>query len=210
MVEQGRSADRDTDSVRGKTPLQGGSEKRISPRNISAEHQYVRVETGKDRTRELRQLFAVDVEKTARSRIGVVPGGDLPRTGQGLAGQLFVTADNSARREGFIHDSVAERQAVDPAVGRHLIARSHQFTVGHETRPDACSEREGHHAPGIARRAAEALAQRKGRSVVDIAELFGSGPQQQREKRPETVADLMQQLTDLQLALCELYERSDA
>ena len=91
MVEQGRSADRDTDSVRGKTPLQGGSEKRISPRNISAEHQYVRVETGKDRTRELRQLFAVDVEKTARSRIGVVPGGDLPRTGQGLAGQLFVT-----------------------------------------------------------------------------------------------------------------------
>ena len=92
MVEQGRSADRDTDSVRGKTPLQGGSEKRISPRNISAEHQYVRVETGKDRTRELRQLFAVDVEKTARSRIGVVPGGDLPRTGQGLAGQLFVTA----------------------------------------------------------------------------------------------------------------------
>ena len=59
MVEQGRSADRDTDSVRGETPLQGGSEKRISPRNISAEHQYVRVETGKDRTRELRQLFAV-------------------------------------------------------------------------------------------------------------------------------------------------------
>ena len=37
--------------------------KRISPRNISAEHQYVRVETGKDRARELRQLFAVDVEK---------------------------------------------------------------------------------------------------------------------------------------------------
>ena len=70
MVEQGRSADRDTDSVRGKTPLQGGSEKRISPRNITAEHQYVRAETGKDRTRELRQLFAVDVEKTARSRIG--------------------------------------------------------------------------------------------------------------------------------------------
>ena len=34
--------------------------------------------------------------------------------------------------------------------------------------------------------------------------------QQQREKLPETVADLMQQLTDLQLALCELYERSDA
>ncbi len=33
---------------------------------------------------------------------------------------------------------------------------------------------------------------------------------QQREKLPETVADLMQQLTDLQLALCELYERSDA
>lgn len=63
MVEQGRSADRDTDSVRGETPLQSGSEKRISPRNISAEHQYVRVETGKDRTRELRQLFAVDVEK---------------------------------------------------------------------------------------------------------------------------------------------------
>ena len=31
-----------------------------------------------------------------------------------------------------------------------------------------------------------------------------------REKLPETVADLMQQLTDLQLALCELYERSDA
>ena len=59
MVEQGRSADRDTDSVRGETPLQSGSEKRISPRNISAEHQYVRVETGKDRTRELRQLFAV-------------------------------------------------------------------------------------------------------------------------------------------------------
>lgn len=27
---------------------------------------------------------------------------------------------------------------------------------------------------------------------------------------PGTVADLMQQLTDLQLALCELYERSDA
>ena len=26
----------------------------------------------------------------------------------------------------------------------------------------------------------------------------------------ETVADQMQQLTDLQLALCELYERSDA
>ena len=34
--------------------------------------------------------------------------------------------------------------------------------------------------------------------------------QQQREKLPDTVADLMQQLTDLQLALCELYERSDA
>ena len=34
--------------------------------------------------------------------------------------------------------------------------------------------------------------------------------QQEREKLPETVADLMQQLTDLQLALCELYERSDA
>ena len=34
--------------------------------------------------------------------------------------------------------------------------------------------------------------------------------QQAREKLPETVADLMQQLTDLQLALCELYERSDA
>ena len=34
--------------------------------------------------------------------------------------------------------------------------------------------------------------------------------QQQRDKLPETVADLMQQLTDLQLALCELYERSDA
>ena len=33
---------------------------------------------------------------------------------------------------------------------------------------------------------------------------------QEREKLPETVADLMQQLTDLQLALCELYERSDA
>ena len=158
MVEQGRSADRDTDSVRGETPLQSGSEKRISPRNISAEYQYVRVETGKDRTRELRQLFAVDVEKTARSRIGVVPGGDIPRTGQGLTGQLFVTADNSARREGFIHDSAAERQAVDPAVGRHLIARSHQFTVGYETRPDACSERERHHAPGIARRAAETIA----------------------------------------------------
>ena len=31
-----------------------------------------------------------------------------------------------------------------------------------------------------------------------------------REKLPEKVADLMQQLTDLQLALCELYERSDA
>ena len=34
--------------------------------------------------------------------------------------------------------------------------------------------------------------------------------QQEREKLPDTVADLMQQLTDLQLALCELYERSDA
>jgi len=31
-----------------------------------------------------------------------------------------------------------------------------------------------------------------------------------QKKLPETVADLMQQLTDLQLALCELYERSDA
>ena len=30
--------------------------------------------------------------------------------------------------------------------------------------------------------------------------------QQERDKLPETVADLMQQLTDLQLALCELYE----
>lgn len=34
--------------------------------------------------------------------------------------------------------------------------------------------------------------------------------QEAKEKLPETVADLMQQLTDLQLALCELYERSDA
>lgn len=30
--------------------------------------------------------------------------------------------------------------------------------------------------------------------------------QEMREKLPETVADLMHQLTDLQLALCELYE----
>ena len=34
--------------------------------------------------------------------------------------------------------------------------------------------------------------------------------QEAKDKLPETVADLMQQLTDLQLALCELYERSDA
>ena len=34
--------------------------------------------------------------------------------------------------------------------------------------------------------------------------------QEATDKLPETVADLMQQLTDLQLALCELYERSDA
>ena len=34
--------------------------------------------------------------------------------------------------------------------------------------------------------------------------------QEAKEKLPDTVADLMQQLTDLQLALCELYERSDA
>ena len=30
--------------------------------------------------------------------------------------------------------------------------------------------------------------------------------QEAKDKLPETVADLMQQLTDLQLALCELYE----
>ena len=34
--------------------------------------------------------------------------------------------------------------------------------------------------------------------------------QEAKDKLPETVVDLMQQLTDLQLALCELYERSDA
>ena len=34
--------------------------------------------------------------------------------------------------------------------------------------------------------------------------------QEAKDKLPDTVADLMQQLTDLQLALCELYERSDA
>ena len=34
--------------------------------------------------------------------------------------------------------------------------------------------------------------------------------QEAKDKLPETVADLMQQLTDLQLSLCELYERSDA
>ena len=34
--------------------------------------------------------------------------------------------------------------------------------------------------------------------------------QEAKDKLPETGADLMQQLTDLQLALCELYERSDA
>lgn len=33
---------------------------------------------------------------------------------------------------------------------------------------------------------------------------------EEREKLPETVAGLTQQLTDLQLALCELYERGDA
>ena len=47
-------------------------------------------------------------------------------------------------------------------------------------------------------------------TAEELAEQERASKEQEAQKNlPDTVASLMQQLTDLQLALCELYERSD-